>query len=556
MTTNAVIYRRVSSDEQAEKGFGLKGQLQVCTRLAEQAGYNVVGEFADRGKSGYQLEDRPALDKMFVRLGKGDVQTVIIWNMERFGRRTGIWSSITDRLEDLDVTLHLDVGGKDFATRQFLGAATTVMSKELREKLDRGKLNSVKAGSIQTGARPAMGYNKVTNKDKKHFLVVDPETAPTVLRIFNEYADGKSMAQIALGLNRDRVTTNLQRLGQPSSGKWHQVSIGKLIKNPVYIGQFTYRKTRRTSKTTSVLRPESEWLTIPVPVLIGQDVWDRCQYRLQANTTKGSKPKAEYLLRGYVSCGCGRLARIRKWRNTPGHYYLCSDQYNPNGNHCGIPIFNGERLEDEVIRWVLDVLLDRKALDEYIQQQGQASQAMTGQARKRLVKVEADLSKTETKLGRLVDLYTDEALDRATYDKKREKLDGRRLGLQEEQRQLQAQLVPVDLDLDTERRQWEAFLHRAHLFMDDLQEFMIGLAIDEDICFEQDETGWIDMRPFYRKAFSEEFLSQLRKHVRAVLDFLEVSMTLGNEQDDGMRPVVLTSARLGIETTLRIKGGR
>ena len=57
---NALIYCRVSTEEQAEKGYSLDAQEKFCRDFAQNNGYKVISVYRDEGKSGKTL-GRPAL---------------------------------------------------------------------------------------------------------------------------------------------------------------------------------------------------------------------------------------------------------------------------------------------------------------------------------------------------------------------------------------------------------------------------------------------------------------------------------------------------------------
>lgn len=46
------IYVRVSTQEQAQKGMSIDEQLDTLRRFAEYRGFEIVGEYVDRGFSG------------------------------------------------------------------------------------------------------------------------------------------------------------------------------------------------------------------------------------------------------------------------------------------------------------------------------------------------------------------------------------------------------------------------------------------------------------------------------------------------------------------------
>src|SRR5687768_16583429 len=60
MTTTAAIYTRVSTEDQAERGYSLASQVRELRAMAQRKGYVIAVEFQDDGVSGSTLE-RPAL---------------------------------------------------------------------------------------------------------------------------------------------------------------------------------------------------------------------------------------------------------------------------------------------------------------------------------------------------------------------------------------------------------------------------------------------------------------------------------------------------------------
>lgn len=80
-----LAYLRVSTEEQAQSGAGLKGQEDACRRCAEREGACLVGPFADEGVSGAAgLDKRPGLIDALSALETGDV--LLVAKRDRPGR--------------------------------------------------------------------------------------------------------------------------------------------------------------------------------------------------------------------------------------------------------------------------------------------------------------------------------------------------------------------------------------------------------------------------------------------------------------------------------------
>lgn len=80
-----IVYQRVSTDEQAESGAGLAGQLDMCRQHAQRCGGSLVGPFADEGVSGAAgLDKRPQLLAAIAELSRGD--SLLVAKRDRLGR--------------------------------------------------------------------------------------------------------------------------------------------------------------------------------------------------------------------------------------------------------------------------------------------------------------------------------------------------------------------------------------------------------------------------------------------------------------------------------------
>ena len=85
MTTNAVVYRRVSTQEQVDSGLGLEAQLEAAKTYAASQGWNVVEVYTDAGISGgAPLDKCPHLIEAIDALRRGDV--LLVAKRDRLGR--------------------------------------------------------------------------------------------------------------------------------------------------------------------------------------------------------------------------------------------------------------------------------------------------------------------------------------------------------------------------------------------------------------------------------------------------------------------------------------
>src|SRR5699024_11653466 len=87
-------------------------------------------------------------------------------------------------------------------------------------------------GEVQVNHNRFLGYTK----DENNKLVINPEQAKIVKRIYREYLEGARLVQIARGLEADEILTAAKRT------KWRPESIKKILQNEKYIGDALLQK--------------------------------------------------------------------------------------------------------------------------------------------------------------------------------------------------------------------------------------------------------------------------------------------------------------------------
>ena len=86
MAKTAILYARVSTDEQADEGYGLTEQMRELRGHAEREGLSVIEEIVDDGYSGAS-RSRPGLTRIREIVEARDVDLIIATKWDRFFRR-------------------------------------------------------------------------------------------------------------------------------------------------------------------------------------------------------------------------------------------------------------------------------------------------------------------------------------------------------------------------------------------------------------------------------------------------------------------------------------
>ena len=81
----AILYARVSTEEQARSGYSLAQQIEALRAYAAGEGYEVLEEVLDPGQSGANLA-RPGMDRVRDLVQAGGVFVVLAQDRDRLAR--------------------------------------------------------------------------------------------------------------------------------------------------------------------------------------------------------------------------------------------------------------------------------------------------------------------------------------------------------------------------------------------------------------------------------------------------------------------------------------
>lgn len=134
----AALYLRVSTLDQNPAT-----QRLDLLRLAEQRGFEIVGEYVDQGVSGSRAR-RPALDRMMAEAARGQFDVVVVWAADRLARSVGNFIDQLDQFQRFGVQFvsfreNIDTGGPlGRAVMVIVGAIAELERSLIRERVCAG----------------------------------------------------------------------------------------------------------------------------------------------------------------------------------------------------------------------------------------------------------------------------------------------------------------------------------------------------------------------------------------------------------------------------------
>src|SRR4028119_755333 len=191
----AVLYARVSTDEQAKSGYSLAQQLEALREYAAREGYEVLEEVSDPGQSGASLE-RPGMDRVRDLVAAGGVFVVLAQDRDRFAREPAYHYLLRREFEEHGTKIRaLNDRGDDSPEGELTDGILDQLAKFERaktaERSRRGKLRKAREGKVIASTRPNYGFRYNEARDN---YVVDEESMQIIERIFRMVgAEGQTL---------------------------------------------------------------------------------------------------------------------------------------------------------------------------------------------------------------------------------------------------------------------------------------------------------------------------------------------------------------------------
>ena len=292
----AVVYVRVSTDEQAEDPLNLEKQEARCRDFCVQKSTPVRAVFVDAGESARTV-DRPEFQRMlaYCRAHRNDIGFVVVQDLSRFARNVQDQGQTIAELGCIGIKLrstyetNIDESPEGKMGANMLGSINQYFSDSLSVKMRGRTRQSVAAGRYPW--RAPIGYKNIGGKEGPN-IKPDEDRAPLIRRAFELMATGlNSKAEVLQIVTSCGLTT---AKGKPLSKQTLQA----VLRNPLYAGWVTLPSV-----------PDFEPVRGLHTAIVRQETFDRVQSILAGRRPSVvAKQKINPLLplKWFVKCGaCG-----------------------------------------------------------------------------------------------------------------------------------------------------------------------------------------------------------------------------------------------------------
>jgi len=380
------VYARVSSSNQENEGT-IETQLSAIYAYAKDKGYNILQEYKDNGWSGDSIV-RPDLDRLRVDAKKKIWNAILMYDPDRLARRYSYQELIIDELREagievLFVTTPAPSNGIEKILYGVQGLFAEYERAKITERFRLGKVRKANEGHIIASEAP-YGYTFIPKQGKKGdadfrqgYYQINEYEAEIVKTLFLWVAEN--------GLTIRALIKKLQEQGIPprksKRGVWNTSTLSTLLRNKTYIGEGHfgasyatvpvnpikkegYRKIKKTSRRN---KPEEEWIKIPTPKIIEEQLFYKVQERLKLNFRSALRnTKNEYLLTSKIWCSCGKRRTGEGALHGKHLYYRCVDRiYNfPLPPTCAEKGLNARIVDEMVWQKIVTLMSSPKLLRE------------------------------------------------------------------------------------------------------------------------------------------------------------------------------------------------
>ena len=456
------MYARVSSEQQSEAQT-IASQISELRAHLKELGLALSPEleFVDDGYSGATLI-RPALERLRDTAAAGGIDRLYVHCPDRLARNYAHQVLLLEELLKNGVEvifLNREVGQtpEDQLLLQVQGMIAEYERAKILERSRRGKRHGAQIGAVSVLCGAPYGYRYVNKHEGAGAAPF--EEARVVQQVFTWVGrDRCSIGEVCRRLNAAKERTRTGKI------VWDRKTVGDMLHNPAYKGFAAFGKTRveplrprlraqrgrpmQPRRAVSIQDvPQEQWMSIPVPALVEETLFDAVQAQLQENQQRAriGQRGARYLLQGLLVCSCCGYAyygkalspSARKGRPRDYAYYRCigSDAYRFGGVRiCWNKQVRTDLIDQAVWNEVCTLLEDPARLEQEYRQR-----LLTSDLSPELKGLEMSRGRLRQGIVRLIDSYAEGTIDKAEFDPRITRMRARITQLEEQIQRIQDQ---------------------------------------------------------------------------------------------------------------------
>lgn len=501
------LYARVSTEEQAVHGFSIDAQLNTLRNYCSMYGKKVVKEYVDAGISGKSIAGRYELQQLLKDCEEGKFDEVLVWKISRLARKVIDLLGMVEKFEKNGVVFRSF--SENFETETPMGKFALQMMGAVGELERNTIVDNVKLGMAQRSRQGrwnggiCLGYkSEAVNPDNLNDtrLVIVPDEAIIVRKIFNMYASGKGLRAIANSLNKEGYTTK-------RGNSFSTASIKEIILNPIYIGKVRFNRYENWSERKRKGKSENVILADGVhEPIITQELWDRVQ---AIQSSKAEKPmknyEGNYVLTGLMKCpfcgatmvGTRTVNKLKDGTKKILRYYSCGAARSKGASVCGFHSIRADYAEQYVLDRINEVVTHPKLLKKLVDKVNKHKKEMVKPLQEELEANKQAIEKVKASRDKYLNLFDEKLIDQELLAERLQELNQEFERQVNRQNELEASLKGCDSEELTYEYVQEVMNHLNEILQDmpnDERKAFYHMIIEEIVVNQEKQIEMIKLK--------------------------------------------------------------
>lgn len=356
-------YARVST-EMEEQRSSYEAQVDYYTTyIQEREDWEFVKVYTDEGISATSTRHREGFQQMVADALAGKIDLIVTKSVSRFARNTVDSLSTIRQLKENGTEVYFEkeniwsFDSKGELLLTIMSSLAQEESRSISENVRWGQRKKINDGRFSLNYKHFLGYDKGPDGG----LVVNPEQAKIVRRIYGEYLEGKSPFAIAKGLTEDGIPSPA---GKP---RWNDLTIKRVLSNETYKGDKLLQKTY-SNDFLDKTRRKNEGQVPQVYVegcheaIIPPETFRQVQMEIERR--KQGRNHGTGIFSAKIYCGdCGQQYGPKVWHSNDPRYcktiWQCNAKFK-NQERCKTPHLTEEDLKARFVSAMNSLLKIRK----------------------------------------------------------------------------------------------------------------------------------------------------------------------------------------------------
>ncbi|MGN1024511.1 MAG: recombinase family protein [Lachnospiraceae bacterium] len=351
-------YCRVSTEHEEQIG-SFENQVSYYTELINNnPDWVMAGIFSDEGISGTGTKKRQGFQNLIQACREGKVDRVITKSISRFARNTADCLHYSRELKDLGIPIYFQKENIDTMAASgellftILSSLAQEESRNISENTTWGIRSKFKRGQPMINTERFMGYDK----DENGNLVINPEQAKVVERIFQSFLEGWSLEEIAQCLKAKNIP------GVTGKAAWNANTIRHMLQNEKYKGDLLMQKTYTLDFLSKKMvdnngEKDQYYVQGNHKPIISPDNWEAAQYELkrregfmESHGIREISSKVGTAFFSKVFCGnCGARFVRKNWTGIKEPFWKCYNTEKAQGKTCNAEKVKESALQEAVV---------------------------------------------------------------------------------------------------------------------------------------------------------------------------------------------------------------